>query len=157
MFMRITSSVEYAARLMVTLARSHGRARLSAERLSESENVPVGYANQILLRLKRAGLVESHRGAGGGYSLSRQPSEVSLGQVLRAVEGEIFEGVCRRYESGEKDCRHQESCALSPVWERLGVMIEGYFDSITLAGILEEQGSCGRTTVLFERMAAAKP
>lgn len=136
--MRITSSTEYATRLMVTLARSHGQAPMPGEKLSESENVPQDYVNQILLRLKRAGLVSSHRGSGGGYNLARPPAEITLGQVVRAVEGTIFEDVCRKYEKGSKDCHHQEKCGISPVWRRLGGLIEEYFDGITLARLLED-------------------
>ena len=151
--MRITSSVEYATRLMVTLARSYGKAPLSADKLSESENVPADYVNQILLRLKRAGLVDSQRGLGGGYSLSRAPGEIRLGQVLSAVEGRIFETVCDKYEAGKKDCRHQGHCGISSVWARLETLIENYFDNITLAGLLEENPeACGKVAAMLDRI-----
>ncbi len=154
--MKITSSVEYATRLMVALARAYGQSPLSTEKLSESENVPGDYVNQLFLRLKRAGLVESHRGSGGGYKLSRPPAEVTLGQICRAVEGRIFESVCDRYTAGDKDCRHQGGCSISPVWERLGEMIEGYFDNITLASILEAPaGSCGKVAALLDKISSA--
>ena len=71
--MRITSSTEYGTRLMVSLARAHAQEPVSADKLSQAENVPVDYVNQILLKLRRAGLVQSQRGQGGGYSLSRKP------------------------------------------------------------------------------------
>lgn len=135
--MRITSSIEYATRLMVSLARCNAQAPLPAEKLAESENVPPDYVNQILLRLKRAGLVSSRRGSGGGYNLARPPAEITMGQVVRAVDGTIFEDVCGKYEGGSKDCRHQGNCGISPVWRRLGGLIEEYFDGITLARLLE--------------------
>jgi Rrf2 family protein len=141
--MKITSSMEYATRLMVSLARTHGQHAVTAEKLSGSENVPTDYVNQLLLRLKRAGLVASHRGIGGGYALSKKPDEISLGQVLRAVEGQIFEDVCEKYASAKKDCRHQAHCGISPVWQKLGRLIENYFDGITLAQLLEEGAACG--------------
>ena len=137
--MKITSSIEYASRLMVTLAREHGRTHLSAERLSECDNVPADYVSQLLVKLRRAGLVVSHRGSAGGYSLSRPPEEITLGQVARAVDGEIFEDVCGKYEGGAKDCRHQSGCAISPVWRRLGALVTEYFESVTLAGMLAEK------------------
>lgn len=152
--MRITSSIEYATRLMVGLAReAGGQAALSAEKLSRSENIPADYVNQLLLRLKRAGLVESRRGAAGGYVLSRPPAEIKLGDVLRAVEGRIFEDVCEKYSGGKSDCRHQSGCSISPVWRKLGLMIEEYFDGITLQRLLEETpGECGRVAVLFQQI-----
>lgn len=151
--MKITSSMEYATRLMVSLAKEHGRHAVSAERLSNSENVPTDYVNQLLLRLKRAGLVVSHRGSGGGYALSREPEQVTLGQVLRAVEGKIFEDVCEKYKGAERDCRHQAAgCGISPVWQRLGAMIEQYFDGITLAQLTQETGACGRVSNMLEQL-----
>jgi Rrf2 family protein len=155
--MRISSSIEYATRLMVTLACERREVPVPAERLSESENIPCDYVNQILLRLKRAGLVESRRGAGGGYELSRAPSEITLGQVVRAVEGQIFEEVCGKYDSGSRDCHHQGICSISPVWQQLGAIIEDYFDGITLAKILEERpGFCGRMEAIVEKISTGK-
>ena len=147
--MKITSSMEYATRLMVSLARSYGQQAVTADRLSFSEAVPVDYVNQLLLRLKRAGLVSSHRGSGGGYALSRAPGNVSLGQVLRAVEGKIFEDVCEKYASAQKDCHHQAHCGISPVWRKLGKMIEDYFDGITLSQLTEEKAACGRVEAML--------
>lgn len=129
--------MEYATRLMVSLAKSHGDTAVSADKLSAAENVPVDYVNQLLLRLKRAGLVESHRGQHGGYALSRAAGEITLGQVLRAVEGEIFEDVCEKYQDGKRDCRNQGHCGISPVWRKLGRLIEEYFDGITLQSLTE--------------------
>lgn len=142
--MRITSSVEYATRLMVTLAREHGRPPLSAERLAETDNVPVDYVSQLLAKMRRAGLVVGRRGSAGGYALSRPPADITLGQVVRAVDGTVFEDVCARYEAGSRDCRHQSHCAISPVWSRLGAMVTRYFDGVTLAAILAETpAACG--------------
>lgn len=151
--MKITSSMEYATRLTVSLARVYGQNAVTADKLSALENVPTDYVNQLLLRLKRAGLVASHRGIGGGYALSRPPEDVTLGEVLRAVEGKIFEDVCEKYASAQKDCRHQSACGISPVWQRLGKMIESYFDGITLARLVEEaDGSCGKAVVMLENL-----
>ncbi len=136
--MRITSSIEYATRLMTTLSRAHGQAPLPAERLAETDNVPGDYVSQILVKLRRAGLVTSHRGSSGGYALSRPPAEITLGQVVRAVDGDVFEDVCGKYDGGAKDCRHQSGCTISPAWQKLGALVTGYFESVTLAAILEQ-------------------
>ena len=148
--MKITSSTEYAARLMAGLARVYGGQTLSAERLSELENIPSGYVNQILLRLKRAGLVESRRGSAGGYSLSRPAKDLTLGQIVRAVEGRIFDDVCGKYEGGSRDCRHQASCSISPVWQRLAALVEKYFDDVSLDQIVEDKpGGCAGAAELI--------
>jgi len=153
--MRITSSIEYATRLMTTLARAHGQAPVPAERLAEADNVPADYVSQLLVKLRRAGLVTSHRGSAGGYALSRPPAEITLGQVVRAVDGEVFEDVCAKYEAGEKDCHHQGACAISPVWRKLGALVTGYFESVTLAAILAQKpADCGAAPEWLEKLAA---
>ena len=152
--MKITSSIEYATRLMTSLARAHGQAPLPAERLAEADNVPCDYVSQILVKLRRAGLVVSHRGSAGGYSLSRTPAEITLGQVVRAVDGDVFEDVCGKYEAGEKDCRHQGGCAISPVWQKLGALVTQYFESVTLASILDgKTAECGAAPAWLDKLA----
>ena len=155
--MRITSSIEYATRLMVALAAEHGNAPIPAERLAESDNVPADYVSQILVKLRRAGLVTSHRGSAGGYALSRKPAEITIAQVVRAVDGAVFEDVCGRYEAGTKDCRHQGQCAISPVWTKLGDLVTQYFESVTLATILAQKaGACGASPAWLEKLASGK-
>lgn len=155
--MKITSSIEYATRLMVTLAAEHGKAPLPAERLAEIDNVPADYVSQILVKLRRAGLVTSHRGSAGGYSLSRVPRDITLEQVVRAVDGAVFDDVCVRYDAGSKDCRHQGHCAISPVWTKLGEIVTRYFEGVTLAAILEQKtGACGAVPPWLEKLAPGK-
>ena len=155
--MKITSSIEYAARLMVTLAREHGKAPYPAERLAVSDNIPSDYVSQILVKLRRAGLVVSRRGSAGGYVLSRRPDEITLGQVVRAMDDDVFEDVCEKYDGGLKDCQHQEHCSLSPVWQRLGDLVTRYFESVTLAAILAEKGgSCGIAPAWLDKISSGK-
>ena len=155
--MKITSSIEYATRLMVTLASEYGKPPMPAERLAETDNVPADYVSQILVKLRRGGLVTSHRGSSGGYSLSRSPAEITLAQVVRAVDGAVFEEVCGRYETGVKDCRHQGQCSISPVWTKLGELVTGYFESVNLAAILEQKaGACGAAPGWLEKIAPGK-
>lgn len=157
--MRITSSVEYATRLMTALAREHGGAPASAEKLAASDNIPVDYVSQLLVKLRRAGLIESRRGSTGGYVLSKPPSDITLGDVVRAVDGEVFEDVCGKYQKGTKDCRHQGDCSISPVWKKLGVLVTQYFEGVTLGDILEEKpGRCGgaAAAAFFEKAVSGK-
>ena len=155
--MRITSSIEYATRLMVTLAVEHGKAPVPAERLAEADNVPADYVSQILVKLRRAGLVTSHRGSAGGYELSKSPAAITLAEVVRAVDGAVFEEVCERFDEGSKDCRHQGACAISPVWTKLGDLVTKYFEGVTLAAILEQKGgACGASPDWLEKLASGK-
>ena len=130
--MRITSLVEFSARIMVRLAALPPGATLSADKLADLENISRDYVDQILQRLRRGGLVASQRGAQGGYSLAKPASEISIGAMMRAVEGGIFEEVCGKYSAGDHQCHHLQGCGLRPVWQRLGDMIEGFLDHVTI-------------------------
>ena len=134
--MRITSSSEYAMRIMVRLARASVLHTLTAKELSEGENIPRDYVDQILMRLRRAGLVTSHRGAGGGYGLASDPSKVFVADSILAVEGQIFEDVCEKYSGGNSACGHQGGCSIGSVWSKLGLLVEDYLKKVPLSQLL---------------------
>lgn len=136
--MRITSSSEYGTRIMVQLARAYGNGPVAAKDLSDRENIPRDYVDQILMRLRRAGLVGSQRGAAGGYALSRPPADIHMADIVRAVEGHIFEDVCEKYADGQSACRHQGACGIRPVWHRLALQVEGFLKQVKLSQLIEE-------------------
>lgn len=136
--MRINSSSEYAMRVMYQLARSDGSSPVTAERLAQLENIPRDYVDQILLRLRRAGLIQSRRGTAGGYVLAAPAGKISAANVMRAVDGRIFEDICQSYSSGETMCRHTGGCSIRPVWLRLAYLVEGYLEKVTLDQLLDE-------------------
>jgi len=116
-----------------------GDAPVSAETLSVSENVPKDYVDQILRRLRQAGLIASVRGPAGGYALAKPAASIRVGDVVRAVEQEVFENVCERFADGRQDCHHQGACGLRPVWKKLGSVIEDYLNSVTLEQIMNQE------------------
>lgn len=142
--MRITSSSEYGTRIMVQLARRHGRGPVAAKDLSELENISRDYVDQLLLRLRRAGLVASQRGASGGYALSREPRLIRVSEIFQAVEGHVFEEVCSKYSAGAQRCRHQDACGIRPVWQRLAEQIEGFLSKVSLSDLLEAEPAPAR-------------
>lgn len=126
---------------MVQLAHLPAGEALSAEQLSKFENIPRAYVDQIFQRLRKAGLVDSHRGAQGGYFLARPPQEISVGMMMRAVEGTVFEDVCEKYSSGEHMCSHTAGCDIRPVWKRLTGLVEGFLEQVTIAHLLPGSAS----------------
>jgi Rrf2 family iron-sulfur cluster assembly transcriptional regulator len=123
---------------MVQLARAYGNGPVTAKDLAEMENIPRDYVDQLLMRLRRGGLVSSHRGAAGGYLLSREPGKITMADVVQAVEGQVFEGVCSKYSTGSQKCRHQDACSIQPVWQRLAEQIEGFLRQVPLSELLAE-------------------
>jgi Rrf2 family protein len=87
--MRVTAKVDYAVRAGAELAAAVGEGPVKGERIAQSQQIPLKFLENILLELKHAGLVQSQRGAEGGYWLAQPPEEISLAEVIRAVEGPI--------------------------------------------------------------------
>lgn len=156
--MKISASVEYGARILVQLAKSPKSAALNADKISALEKIPRAYVDQILLRLKRAGLVESQRGVQGGHRLAKPTSDITIGMMIRAVEGAIFEDVCQRFASGDHRCSHTSGCdTIRPAWQRLTQLVEDYLDHLTLEQLLTETKPCGALPVFPISSAASVP
>ena len=108
----------------------------SVKDIAERTGLPQPYLEQILLALKGAGLVRSKRGVGGGYVLARSPEEISLAQIIAAVDGPIVAGdFGEPHENGA--CDHEGQCILLAVWAEVGEKIRTELQSLTLADMAE--------------------
>ncbi len=87
--MMFSTKAEYGVRVMAHLAAHHGDGPVSLGAVAEAEGLPLAYLEHLIQRLRRAGLVESRRGAHGGYSLARAPEDMTMAQVVGALEGQI--------------------------------------------------------------------
>jgi Rrf2 family protein len=127
--MNISSRCEYACRAVVELA-SQGRTSepLTVDRIAERRHIPEKFLIHILLQLKRAGIVRSVRGAHGGYLLAKTPEEVSLLDIVRAVDGPVMDPLPVR-DSGSSD--------MAPAWRDVIVGIEQVLQSMTVRHILD--------------------
>ncbi len=144
--LKISSSVEYGNRIIVRLASQKAGDPLSAEKLAEAENVPRDYVDQLLMRLRRADIVVSRRGAHGGYLLARAAKDISVGSVMRAVDEGVFESICEKYSDGDTACTHSTECGIRPVWARLGILVEEFLDKVSILELREKE-SCVETHV----------
>jgi Rrf2 family transcriptional regulator, cysteine metabolism repressor len=129
--MIFTTKAEYGVRLLVELGRHHGDGPVSLKAIAEAEGLPLAYLERIVALLKRAGLVESTRGAHGGYRLAREPADVHMDEVILALEGVVAPMSCfvdDRDEGGGVLCSHVADdlggCATRLLWMRVqgGVM-----------------------------------
>jgi Rrf2 family protein len=127
---------EYGIRMMVEIARHHGRGPVSLTQVAHDEDLPLPYLEQLVGRLRRASLLVSHHGAHGGYELARSPREVSIGDVLRALEGPIAPMICASEAVPDVECARQSTCTVSTVWERVREAVAGAVDSISLAELV---------------------
>lgn len=139
--MRVTTWTEYSLIITIHLARRRATAAgpIAARELAEQERLPADYVEQILLRLRRAGLVESVRGAKGGYFLGRGPAEISVRDVMTASEHQTFEMNCDHHPVNAERCAPGAACSIRPVWFALQQRIDDLLGGITLADLLKQE------------------
>lgn len=137
--MRVTTWAEYGLIVSLHLARRAGNGPVAARDMAEKEKLPADYVEQILLRLRRAGLVESVRGARGGYLLARGAEEITVKDVLDASEHGTFEVNCECHRVADARCGANEGCAVRPVWQLLQQRIDETLGGIHLGDLLHEE------------------
>ena len=137
--MRITTWAEYGLICALHLARRAGEGPITGREIAAQERLPADYVEQILLRLRRAGLVNSTRGARGGYELAKPPAETSVREVIAASELGTFDLHCVSHPVGEERCAESQSCSIRPVWMMLQRKIDDVLDSVHLADLLVDE------------------
>lgn len=139
--MRVTTWTEYSLLIALHLAKRgrSGSEPVAARELAEFERLPADYVEQILLRLRRAGLVESVRGARGGYYLAREPETITVRDVMSASEHQTFEINCTSHPVDADRCHPASACSIRPVWHALQRRVDELLSGITLADLLKEQ------------------
>src|SRR5215831_13690009 len=130
--MRVSAKVDYALRACVELAVAAGDGPVKGERIAQAQGVPLKFLENILLDLRHAGLVQSQRGAEGGYWLALPPAEVSLADVIRAVEGPIANVRGVRPEQVEYDGAARP---LQDVWIALRAGMRAVLEDVTLGDL----------------------
>ena len=129
--MRLTHLADYAVVLMTAAARRGDGMRLSAAELSQETGVPLPTAQKLMGHLASAGLLNSARGAGGGFTLSRPVTEISLADIVEAVEGPIAMTVCAGSE-GVSDCALDAHCRVKPHMGIVGNAVRGALGAVSL-------------------------
>jgi Rrf2 family protein len=150
---RITTLAEYGVICALHLARRADDGPITGREIAAVEQLPPDYVEQILLRMRRAGLVRSTRGAHGGYELAQSPESVSIRAVIEASEATTFDLHCVTHPVGEERCSSSHTCSIRPVWMMLQQRIDAVLDGVHLADLLEDE-SVVRTRIGF---AEAQP
>jgi len=136
---------EYGVRAMFEIAREYEKGPLSIKEIARRQGVSVPYLEQLLNRLRRAGLIRSQKGPGGGYVLIKRPDEISIGVILRVLEGPVALTNCLAPESGRQECSLVKKCVARLLWQSLGNRIEEFLDNITLQDLLSASVDLGKT------------
>jgi Rrf2 family iron-sulfur cluster assembly transcriptional regulator len=128
--MKLTTKGRYAVQIMLEMVRKGDERSLSAAALAENQSISESYSEQILLRLRRCGLIQSARGARGGYRLARAAEDISIASVFAAVEERTDATRC----GGLQDCHTDRPCIAHDLWAALTDHIDSFLASVTLAG-----------------------
>ena len=127
--MVISSKGRYALRVMVYLAVNHDGSFIPLKEISQHEELSQKYLESITRMLSKAHLIEAASGHGGGYRLTREPEEYSVGEILKLTEGTLAPVSCLK-----------ELCYTLPIWQGLADLINNYFDNMTLADVAGKAG-----------------
>lgn len=139
--MRITTWAEYGLICALHLARRAGSGPATGRDIAARERLPADYVEQILLRMRRAGIVSSTRGARGGYTLSRAPELVSVRDVIQASELTTFDLHCVTHPVDSARCAEAENCSIRPVWLLLQQRIDEVLEGVKLSDLMTDESS----------------
>lgn len=146
--MRLTTKGRFAVTAMLDLAMRGGKNPVTLAGISERQDISLSYLEQLFSRLRRHELVESVRGPGGGYYLARPLDEVSVADIIRAVDEPIDATQC----GGKENCHDEHRCMTHDLWVGLNAHIYDYLDNVTLASLVAKQAEC-KEKVLQDRRA----
>ena len=132
--MKISTKGRYALRIMTDLALNNNGKYISLKDISSRQNISTKYLEQIVALLNKAGFLATSRGFNGGYKLSKNPDQYTIGDILRATEGDLAPIYCLT-ELGE--CERQDSCKTYDFWKGLNNVIQNYIDSKTLEDLIK--------------------
>ena len=133
--MRLTTKGRFAVTAMLDLALHAGKGPVTLSGISERQKISLSYLEQLFGKLRRRKIVVSVRGPGGGYNLARTPSQVTIADIIGAVEEPLDSTQC----GGRENCRENQRCMTHDLWEELNATVYGFLAGVTLAQLVERQ------------------
>jgi Rrf2 family protein len=134
--MKMSTKGRYAVRILLGIARYQNAGPVPKKVIAKEECISADYIEQIIVPLKNAGLVIGLRGVKGGFQLARDPSEITVCDILGASEGEMSLVDCRRNDCSGRD---KNLCVTRPIWEGASQVLAEYFSKITLKDLLDRE------------------
>lgn len=138
--MGISTKSTYGIRAMFELALHYGRSPVSVAFISERESISIAYLEQLLSKLRKKGLVRSVRGPKGGYILAKKPRDITVGDIVRALDGMITPSHCM---GSNKNCKMIDKCVTKTVWKRLKDAVDGTLDGVSLKDLCNDARKMG--------------
>lgn len=135
--MKLSTKGRYGLRAMIDLADFSEEMPQSIANIAARQSISVSYLEQLMAKLKKAGLIISIRGSQGGYVLAKPSNDISVGDILRALEGDLSPVKCMGLK-GETACSSSKSCVTRNVWKRIDDSIQRAVDTIDLSELVED-------------------
>ena len=132
---------------MLELAKQHGQGPIAINQIASNQAIPQRFLENILNDLKPTGLIESRRGVQGGYLLAKDPAAITVGEVIRSVEGPLDPVKCLTDQSNPC-CPLKESCALIHLWNRAKAAVEAVYDGVTFLDLVEQEKELNKSAPL---------
>ena len=133
--MRLTTKGRYAVTAMLDLAIHYERGPITLADISQRQEISLSYLEQLFSKLRKNGLVDSARGPGGGYRLSRQSEEIAVAEIIAAVDETVDATRCKR----KGNCQHEERCLTHELWCDLSDQIFDFLANITLGSLVKKK------------------
>lgn len=135
--MKLSTRARYGLKALIDLGVNSGNDTVSLQNIAQRQQISVSYLEQLMAMLKKAGLVKSSRGAYGGYQLGKPANEISVGDVLRVLEGSLDAASCPGIEN-DGSCHGSDVCVAKIVWQRINDSITNAVDTLMLDQLIEE-------------------
>lgn len=133
--MKLSTKGRYGLKAMFQLAIYHGQGPIPLKQIAEEQSLSESYLEQLFSTLRKDGLLDSVRGAQGGYLLSKAPNKITVGNILRSLEGDLSPSDC----VGGEECEKEYNCVTKTVWEKIKNSIDAVVDSITLQDMIDDE------------------
>src|SRR5262245_23484694 len=133
--MQVSSRGKYSVRAVLDIAQHSDGAPVSLAAISQREGISILFLEQLFQLLRKGNIVKSIRGSHGGYVLARDPSEITIGEIVRLIEPPLYTSSCFSKTESVDDCRISSSCVSGVVWKQLAEHIDSFLDSISLADL----------------------
>ncbi|MBQ8210740.1 MAG: RrF2 family transcriptional regulator [Clostridia bacterium] len=134
--MMISTRGRYALRVMIDLAEHYNEGYIPMKAVAERQGISLKYLERILPALAKNNLIYGVHGKGGGYKLTREPKDYSVGEILRLTEGDLAPVSC--LECGAEPCQYTADCRTLPMWIKLNDIVNDYLDSVTVADLMKQ-------------------
>jgi Rrf2 family protein len=144
--MKISTRARYGTRLMVALGAHYGQRPVFLKEIAKAEEISEKYLSQIIMPLKAAGLVNSFRGAHGGYVLSRAPAQISLKDIVGVLEGDFNLVGC---VGNPSECSRVSICVTRDLWSKLGRQISEMLKTVTLEDLVKRFKEKRQTSLMY--------